>query len=510
MNQDRSSDDFASLFEASVQPDTSAAHGSSTAKGAKPAKARTLALGEPCRAQVVQVGQGGVFVEVLERDQAPGTVREGKPLQAYLESIDLLGPDGELHVKPGDVIDAVVVAIDRSGEVRLGRSMGRPAGVDELARAHEARLPVDGKVSAVNKGGLEVEIAGLRAFCPNSQIDRGFVADPQSFIGRTLQFLVTELRDGGRRVVVSRRAVLEQENASARARTLAELTVGAAVRGTVTAVRDFGAFVDLGGLEGLIPTSELGHERGKKAADMLAPGDIVEVQVRQIQTDVPNKRGEPSVKITLSLKALAADPWESVSSLVPEGKVVRGTVTRLLEFGAFIQLVPGIEGLLHVSELGGKVVHPSAALSVGEQINVVVRSIDTGARKISLAPAPDGLAIGADARGPTLQVASIVSGTVDRIEPFGLFLQVEGTRGRAGRGLIPNAELGVPRGADLRKLFPVGTKLTVKVLETGEGKLRMSVRAVKDDEERAEFDGYRATVDNTKLGTFADLFNKRK
>ena len=138
MNPDRSSDDFASLFEASL-PSDSSVQGATSAKGAESAKARTLALGQPCRAQVVQVGQGGVFVEVLEPDQAPGSAREGKPLQAYLESINLLGPDGELHVKPGDVIDAVVVAIDRSGEVRLGRSMGRPAGVDELERAHESR-----------------------------------------------------------------------------------------------------------------------------------------------------------------------------------------------------------------------------------------------------------------------------------------------------------------------------------------------------------------------------------
>ncbi|HEY2733995.1 MAG TPA: S1 RNA-binding domain-containing protein, partial [Polyangiales bacterium] len=191
------------------------------------------------------------------------------------------------------------------------------------------------------------------------------------------------------------------------------------------------------------------------------------------------------------------------------GKVVRGTVTRLADFGAFVQLTPGIEGLLHISELGGKHAHPSAVLKVGEQINVVVRSVDASARKISLAPAAEGLAIGADARGPTLVVGSVVRGSVDRIEPYGVFLQVDGTRGRVGRGLIPNAELGVARGADTRKLFPVGTPLTVKVLETGEGKLRLSVKAVKEDEERADFDGYRASVSNSTLGTLGDLLRKR-
>lgn len=486
------SDDFASLFEAEAQP---------SSRG----KAARLTLGEPVRAEVLQVGQGGVFVEILER----GTL--GKRPEAYLDALDVRGPDGQVSVKPGDIIDAVVVEIERSGAVRLGRSLGRPAGLDELATAHEAKLPVEGKVTAVNKGGLEVEVAGQRAFCPTSQIERGYVADPQSYVGRALQFLVTELRDGGKRIVLSRRQLLEQESAHARERTLRELQVGAAVRGSVTAVRDFGAFVDLGGVEGLIPTSELSFDRGKKAVDVLAPGDVVEVQVRQIQTDVPNKRGEPGIKITLSLKALAADPWGDVAERVPVGKVASGSVTRLMDFGAFVQVAPGIEGLLHVSELPGKVAHPSAALQVGQPLLVVVKSVDRDARKISLSLAPDGLAVGAEARGPSLAVGSIVTGAVDRIEPFGLFLQLDGTRGRAGRGLIPTAELGVQRGADLRKTFPVGTKLTAKVLETGEGKLRLSVKAVEADREREEFDGYRAAAaDGGKLGTFADLFNKQK
>jgi small subunit ribosomal protein S1 len=492
MNQDRS-DDFASLFEAKTQSEP------------RSGKVRGFSLGEPVRAEVVQVGQGGVFVEILDRESL------GKRPEAYLESLDVRGPDGELTVKTGDVIEAVIVAIERGGAMRLGRSLGRPAGLDELVTAHEARLGVEGKVVAVNKGGLEVEVAGQRAFCPTSQIERGYVTDPQSYIGRSLTFLVAELRDGGKRIVVSRRALLEQEAAQVRERTLAQLQVGAAVRGTVTAIRDFGAFVDLGGIEGLIPTSELSFDRGKKAADVLAPGDVVEVQVRQIQNDVPNKRGEPSVKITLSLKALSADPWDDVLQRVPVGKVVAGSVTRLMEFGGFVQIAPGIEGLLHVSELPGKVAHPSAALAVGQPVHVVVKSVDREARKISLSLAPEGLAVGAEARGPTLTVGSIVSGAVDRIEPFGLFLQIDGTRGRAGRGLIPTIELGVQRGADLRKQFPIGTRLTAKVLETGEGKLRLSVKAVQADQERAEFDGYRATAaEGGKLGTFADLFNKRK
>jgi small subunit ribosomal protein S1 len=484
---DRPREDFASLFEAE-------------SRGQPEQRARAIALGERCRAEVVLVGRDGVFVEILDRSAG------GKRPQAFLDAQELRAPGGELTVKVGDVLEAVVVAIDeRAGEIRLGRSLGRAAGLDEIATAHAAGVPVEGKITGVNKGGLEVEIGGVRAFCPISQADRGFVADPQALIGRSLSFLVTELRDGGKRVVVSRRAVLEQEGREAAARTLSQLAPGSVVRGSVSAVREFGAFVDLGGVEGLIPNSELSHERGAKAQDVLAPGDAVEVQVREIKPGVPGKRGEPTTKITLSLKALAADPWDAVDALAPAGTVARGTVTRLAEFGAFVRLAPGLEGLLHVSELGGKIAHPSALLQVGESLNVVVRSVDRDARRIALAPAPDGLEVGARAEGPNLAVGSVVSGAVDRVEQYGVFVQIDGTRGRAGRGLIPNAELGVQRGADTRKLFPAGTKLTAKVLETGEGKLRLSIKALEQDRERAEFDGYRATAGRAKLGTLGDL-----
>jgi small subunit ribosomal protein S1 len=491
MTQDPSKEDFASLFEAEAGADQNKA------------KVRPLAPGERCTGTVIQVGRDQVFVEIAGRGGM------GRGLQAYFHSVDLRGADGQLPVKPGDTVEGMVVELDAGGVARLGRSAGRPAGIEALSNAHSAGVPVEGKVVGVNKGGLEVEVGGSSAFCPMSQIDRGFVADPQTYVGRTLTFLVTELRDGGKRVVLSRRAALEQENKQKAAQTLASLQVGASVRGTVTAIRDFGAFVDLGGVEGLIPSSELSHERGKKAAELLAPGDLVEVQVRDVKEGAPNKRGEPTTKITLSLKAMSADPWLDVERYAPVGKVVRGAVTRLLDFGAFVQLAPGIEGLLHISELGGKVVHPSAALKAGEQINVVVRSLDAAARKISLSLAAEGLSLGAEAQTPSFVVGAVVQGVVDRVEPYGVFLQVDGTRGRVGRGLIPNVELGTPRGADTRKLFPVGTRLTAKVLETGEGKLRLSIKAIAEDEERADFDGYRASVSQSKLGTLGDLLRKR-
>ena len=483
------SDSFAALFEAQGPRESAT-------------RIKPLSLGDRVRAEVVLLTRDGAFVEVLERGP-------GKRPQAFVGREDLLGAGGEVAVKVGEQLEAVVVDLGgKDGALRLGRNMGKPAGLAELETAQAARVAVEGKVTGVNKGGLEVEVAGVRAFCPISQADRGFLADPQTLVGRTLRFLVTELRDGGKRVVLSRRAALEVEAKDAAARVLAELKPGAIVHGTVTAVREFGAFVDLGGVEGLIPNAELSYDRSQKAGDVLSAGDAVEVQVRELK-EATDKRGAPQLKITLSLKALSADPWQSVETQVPVGRVMRGTVTRLQDFGAFVRLAHGLEGLLHVSELPGKVDHPSSVLKTGDTIDVVVRSVDAGTRRIALAPAPEGLAVGALAEGPVLLVGSIVVGKVERVESYGVFLQVDGTRGRVGRGLIPNAELGTPRGSDTRKLFPVGKPLTAKILETGEGKLRMSLRAIKDDEERADFDGYRERSDATGFGTLADLLKKK-
>jgi small subunit ribosomal protein S1 len=191
--------------------------------------------------------------------------------------------------------------------------------------------------------------------------------------------------------------------------------------------------------------------------------------------------------------------------------VAEGVVTRVMEFGGFVRIGPGIEGLLHVSELGGKVQRAADALRPGQAVNVVVQRIDRAARKISLTPAPEGLGAGATVTAKRVVVGSVVTGNVDHVETFGVFIQLEDTKGRAGRGLIPNAELATARGSDTRKHFPEGMVVTAKVLETGEGRLRLSIKALKDDEERAVYEGYRETAAApARLGTFGDLLAKSK
>jgi len=466
------------------------------ARGRDVKKRRRYKVGDRLEAVVVQVGRDAVFVEL-----------DGKQ-QAFLEAIELREEDGTIAVKEGDKLTAHVVEVNEAqGTIRLGRSMGKPGSIAALETAKASGLAVEGKVVSVNKGGLEVELAGTRAFVPMSQIDARRIedADAKALIGQTLRFLVTDIRDGGKNVVLSRRALLAKEQSENASRAMSDIVPGAVLRGSVTGIRDFGAFVDLGGIEGLIPRSEIAHDRSVAIGDALKPGDNVEVLVREIK-DVENpKPGAPTKKITLSLKALTADPWAELD--IVEGRVVDGTVVRSTDFGRFVRLAPAVEGLLHVSELS-----KSTKADEGETIRVVVKKIDRNAKKISLALVPEGAEAGTTVTtGIAVKVGAVVTGVVERIEQYGIFVQIDGTKGRAGRGLVPQAELGVPRGTDLRKTFPEGTKVTAKVLETGEGRLRLSIKGAKDAEERADFEAARSKAHApASLGTFADLLKGRK
>ncbi len=490
MPSDHPSDSFASLFE--QQPAT--------------ASGRSFRVGDRLDVTVVRVGKNAVFVEL-----------DGKR-QGFFEASDLLDENGQLTVAIGDRLTGHVVEMhEAQGMFRLARAMGKTHGVEGLEQARAAGLPVEGKVTGVNKGGVEVEVGGVRAFCPLGQLDVHFVQDVSTFVGQTLSFLVKEVKDNGRSVTLSRRALLEREAQEKFARIAESIVPGATLQGTITSVREFGAFVDLGGVEGMIPRSEIGHDRSVAVADVLKPGENVEVLVRDVKEAPAPEPGRgrgkpgPALKITLSLKALMANPWDELKA--EEGQVVLGKVMRLQPFGAFVQIAPGIDGLLHVSET-----NKASPPVEGAEIVVLIKKIDREAKKVSLGLAPEGavpgsrVEVAATAAAPkraAIAVNAILEGVVEKIETFGLFVQLDGTTGRSGRGLVPNVETGLPRGTDLRKAFPEGTRVTVKVLETGEGKIRLSIRGAKEAEERAQYEEARSKVQgNQSFGSFGDLLKK--
>ncbi len=350
-------EDFAALFAAS--------------EGAR-TRERRLAAGDVVRGRVIAVGAAAAFVSV------------GGKAEATIDLGEFRDPaTGEVQLHEGDEIEATVVDDGaRSGSIVLKRVAGRGGHVPgELEQAFAHGIAIEGLVTGENKGGYDVQLGSVRAFCPGSQIDRRRVEGAQ-YVGQRLRFRITKLEAGGRNVVVSRRQLLEEEAAEQARAVWAELRVGATVAGTVTSLRDFGAFVDLGGVDGLIHVSELGHARASHPSDVLQVGQRVEAQVVKLEPDPKGGRG----RVGLSLRALAPDPWATAAERFPVGASVRGTVRRLEEFGAFVELAPGLDGLVHVSRLAldRRVSHPRQIVSIGDAVDVTVVELDVAKRRIGL------------------------------------------------------------------------------------------------------------------------------
>lgn len=331
-------------------------------------------VGEKARGKVISIQGGTLFIDL------------GSKTEGMVEAGEFTDDEGKLTVAVGDSVELRVSGKNEAtGMLLLGEQHARRMhGSEGLQQAYDEQQPVEGLVTGTIKGGLEIEMAGVRAFCPASQIDIAFVEDLQEFVGQRLAFRITKF-EGGRQtnLVVSRRALLEEEKLILAAETRSHLEVGAVMKGRVSSIREFGAFIDLGGVEGMVHISELAFGRVEHPKEVLSIGQEVEVSVLSIeQTDNP-KRPE---KIALSIRALEKDPWQDVSERFSVGSQVQGTVSRIQPFGVFIELVPGVDGLVHISELGAgrRISHPNEVLSVGEQVQATVLGVDMEKHRISL------------------------------------------------------------------------------------------------------------------------------
>ena len=302
-------EDFAAMFEASL-------------------KAKRVEKGQTIEGTIVAIGPEVAFVNV------------GGKGEAMIEIDELKDAEGDLEVAVGDRIQAVVVSTE--GGLTLSRRLARgAASLRQLEEAFHSGLPVEGRVERAVKGGYEVRIARQRAFCPFSQIDI-VRRDPSAHEGQVYTFRIIQYKEGGRNLVVSRRALLDEEQRANAAEVRRTIVAGAVLTGRVASVREFGAFVDLGGgVQGLLHVSEMGWSRVSDPSQVVKPGEAITVKVLRVD--------ENPVKISLGLKQLTADPWSSVQATYEIGQVLTGRVTRLAEFGAFVELEPGIEGLVHVS-----------------------------------------------------------------------------------------------------------------------------------------------------------------
>jgi small subunit ribosomal protein S1 len=328
-----------------------------------------LEVGQVVRGRVIQIAAENVFVDV------------GGKGEAWIDRAELTDEEGRLQISVGDEVEATVVAT--GDEVRLSYKLRQGAQARQaLAMAAQTGIPVDGKVAAVIKGGYEVTVGGLRAFCPFSQMDLRRVESAEEYVGRVLEFRVVTYGERGRNIVLSRRQLLEEQAAKAAEETRKKILPGAVLSGTVAALVDFGAFVDLGGVQGLVPLSEISHSRVTRPADRLCVGDRVSVKVLRLDAE----KG----RVSLSLKALEGDPWTTVAGKLRERQVVRGRAVRATEFGVFVELLPGIDGLLHVSEIPrNRQVELRDAAAAASEVSVLVVSVDVDKRRIALTLAPE-------------------------------------------------------------------------------------------------------------------------
>ena len=462
-------DDFAAMFEASIQ-------------------AKRIEKGQTLEGTIVAIGPEVALVDV------------GSKSEATMDVDELKDDEGDLEVAVGDRIQAMVVST--AGGLTLSRRLVRRAATErQVEEAFHTGLPVEGTVARAVKGGYEVRIGRHRAFCPISQIDT--LRDASAHEGHVYEFRIIEYKEGGKNVVVSRRALLEEQQRASAADVRRSMVAGAVLTGRVASVRPFGAFIDLGGgVQGLLHVSEMGWSRVADASQVVTPGDEITVKVLRVDAD--------KQKISLGLRQLTADPWSRVHETYEIGQVRTGRVTRLAEFGAFVELEPGVDGLAHASTFAptGRSEGWSILVAAGMTGAFEILSIDVETKRIGVALVPEGSARAGGTAPAQSELApgARLTGKIERHETFGVFVFLAPGR----TGLIPLGETGVAKDADIARAFPLGADVEVVVLEVDPSghRIRLSAKAVLDAQEAAEVRECAERADAAPAEGFGSLADK--
>ena len=421
-------------------------------------------IGDKISGKIISIGKDSVFI-------ATGTKVDGT-----VERAELLDDQGNMPFGEGDEIELYVVGIDEH-EIRLSRAISGIGGLELLNEAFENAIPVEGKISGICKGGFHVDILQSRAFCPMSQIDVSYVETPEDYVGQTYEFLVIQFEKNGRNIVVSRRRLLAKAMEKEKQAFFNRLNTGDIFEGRVTKLMPYGAFVELiPGVEGMVHISELSWSRVKTADEIVRPGDTVSVKVIAI-ADGDKKHQK---KISLSMKQIDSDPWDTVTEKFQPGDKVIGKVTRCMKFGVFVEIAPGIEGLVHISEMSylKRIINPEDVVTPGETVSVLVKELDVQGHRISLSIR--------DTQGdPWLEVTDkfrvgqVVKGTLEKKESFGYFVSLA----PGITGLLPKSKFSEAEKPGLIEQLNVGDSfsLTVAEIHPGDRKIVLGPGNAKDD-----------------------------
>src|SRR3989454_1172563 len=396
-----------------------------------------------------------ITAEVVRVDMNYVVVNAGLKSESFIAIEEFKNDKGEVEVKPGDFTSVAIEALeDGYGETRLSRDKAkRLAAWLDLEKALEAGTLVKGIISGKVKGGLTVMTNGIRAFLPGSLVDIRPVKDTMPYEGKEMEFKVIKLDRKRNNVVVSRRAVLEASQGAEREALLANLQEGATVKGIVKNITDYGAFVDLGGIDGLLHITDLAWRRVKHPSEVLAVGDEVTAKVLKFDTE--------KNRVSLGLKQLGEDPWVGLSRRYPTGTRLFGKVTNLTDYGAFVEVEQGIEGLVHVSEMDwtNKNVHPSKVVALGDEVEVMILEIDEERRRISLGMKqlegdPFNNFVASHEKG------KLISGTVKSVDAKGAVISMGGDL----EGYLRASEISRDRVEDARNHLKEGDSVTAMII----------------------------------------------
>ena len=444
-----------------------------------------IRVGDKIQGKIISISDNAAFVDT-------GTKADG-----IVELEELKDKDGELPYAVGDTLELFVVAANES-EIRLSKAIAGIGGLTMLKDAYANAIPVEGKVVQTIKGGFQVEVLKRRAFCPISQIDTQYVENAETYVGEVYQFRITKLAEGGRNIVLSRRDLLEAELQKQRKAFMQELAVDQLYTGRVTRLMPYGAFVELTpGVEGMVHISELSWSRIEKPEEIAQPGDKIEVKILRIEP------GDKQMKIALSAKQVTGNPWDRVEHEVIVGEKMTGKVTRCAPFGAFVELVPGIEGLVHISEMSytRRVLNPEEIVQPGQSISVLVKEVDPVKRRVSLSIR--------DAEGdPWLDVeekftvGQPVTGTVEKLEKFGVFISLApGVVGLLPKSVIKDS----PLAQRIESLKPGdGVEVVVANIQAADRRISLGLGESDDESNWRTFSKKSQDSGRSGLGALGD------
>ncbi len=451
-------------------------------------------IGEKVSGKVVAIDRKTIFVDVHARSEG------------IVDREEFIDENGALTVAEGDMVDVYFAGAGHDELRFTTRFAGGGKSDASMYEAYEQGVPVEGRVESERTGGFEVKVGSHSGFCPYSQIDI-YKMDAAVYLGQKFLFKIIEYDEHANNMVLSRRELLNQQREQQKEQLQKDLVIGDVVSGTVTKLMPFGAFVDLGGTDGLIPISELAWGRTEKTEDVVSVGDKVQVLIRDIDW--------AKDRISLSLRQAQGNPWQDIEERYAVAQRLEGKVTKLMPFGAFVELEPGVEGLVHISKLGAgrRIGHPKEVVAEGDIVEVSIEQIDVEQKRISLSmeqtAGVDTDAAPTEPAGP-MDVGALIEGTVESVTDFGVFISLPG--GQTGLLHVSQVDIvGRDRGRALMHKFPAGDKVKVVIREKKGDRISLTVpEKWQAQDETNDIRKFMAKPSAGNFGNLGDAFDNLK